>query len=392
MTKMLLQVIKESIKLSLRNREILVWTLIFPILLSTMFHFAFGRLDEANMLNPIPVAVVEDETYKETPAMEELLTTLSEGEEPLLILSSCETAEDALKLLEEDTVEGCIQMKEDQPHLTVKEEGLNQTILRQVLDQYQQSAYSITTALEQAQSTDDPAAMENVMKALEATAQNSTSMVEQVSLTRNNPSDVLGFFYSLLGMVCLFGSFQGINAVGKLQANQSALGARRCISPRKYSIEMLGNLAGCTLVHMVAVMLTLAFLAFVLKVDFGGRLPLAAVGCLTGSLVGVAMGAFLGSFPKLSENAKTGLSITVSLVLCFFAGLMMGGMNYWVHQHIPVLSWINPAARLVDALQSLYYFDSLATFWLNTGILFIFAILFFVASALRLRRYQYESI
>lgn len=390
---MLLQVIKESIKLSLRNREILVWTLIFPILLSTMFHFAFGRLDEANMLNPISVAVIEDEAYEKMPAMVELLTSLSEGEEPLLIVNSCETEEEALALLEEGEVAGCIQMKEDQPHLTVKEEGLEQTILRQVLNQYQQMAYSITAAMEQAQKTGDPMAMEAVMKALEQiNMETQTTMAEHVSLTRSNPSDKLGFFYSLLGMVCLFGSFQGINAVGKLQANQSALGARRCISPRRYSIEMLGSLMGCVLVHIVAVMLTLAFLAFVLKVDFGGRLPLAAVGCIAGSLVGVAMGAFMGSFPKLSENAKTGLSITVSLVLCFFAGLMMGGMNYWVHQHIPVLSWINPAARLVDALQSLYYFDSLATFWLNSGILMAFAVLLFVVSALRLRRYQYESI
>ena len=71
---------------------------------------------------------------------------------------------------------------------------------------------------------------------------------------------------------------------------------------------------------------------------------------------------------------------------------MVGGMNYWVHQHIPPLSWINPAARLVDALQSLYYFDSLSTFWLNNALLLVFAVAVFLLSALRLRRYQYESI
>ena len=389
---MLRKAIKDSIKLSLRSREIVIWTMIFPLLLSTLFYFAFGKLDEAEMLSPIPVAVVEDEAYAESPAMAELLDTLAKGEEPLLIVNSCETEKSALQLLEEGRVDGCIQIQNEKPSLIVKEEGMNQTILRQVLNQYQQTAYGITTAMVQAQSAGDMEAMQIVMEALESSTEGGESMVEHVSLTRGQPSDVLGFFYSLLGMVCLFGSFQGITAIYNLQANQSALGARRCISPRKYSIEMIGSISGGALVHIIAVWVALAFLAFVLKIDFGGRLTLAAVGCMAGSLTGVAMGTFLGSFPRMNINAKIGLSVTVSLLLCFLSGLMMGGINYWIHQNIPVLSWINPAARLVDALQSLYYFDSLTTFWLNTGLLFGFAILFFALSALRLRRYQYESI
>ena len=38
---MLLQSIKESIKLAVRTKEVLFWTMIFPLLLSTMFYFSF---------------------------------------------------------------------------------------------------------------------------------------------------------------------------------------------------------------------------------------------------------------------------------------------------------------------------------------------------------------
>ena len=359
---MLLRSIKESIKLSLRTKEILVWTMIFPILLSTLFYFAFGKLDEADQINLIPVAVVEDEAYQAEPVLDTLLQILSEGEDAMLTLKFCENEEAALQLLEEGEVDGCIKIQENEPILVVKEDGINQTILRQILNQYIQNAYS------------------------------TTSMVEQVSLTRSNPSNVLGFFYSLLGMVCLFGSFHGNTAVIRLQANQSALGARRCISPRKYTVEMLGSVIGSILVHVISVWITLAFQGFVLQIDFGGRLPLALIGCTSGAIVGVAVGVFMGSFPQLSANAKTGLSVAVSLILSYLAGLMMGGVNYWVHQNMPLLSWINPAARLVDALQSLYYFDSLSAFWLNNALLLVFAIVFFLLSVLRLRRYQYESI
>ena len=40
---MLLQSIKESIKLAVRTKEVLFWTMIFPLLLSTMFYFSFGK-------------------------------------------------------------------------------------------------------------------------------------------------------------------------------------------------------------------------------------------------------------------------------------------------------------------------------------------------------------
>jgi ABC-2 type transport system permease protein len=392
---MLLQSIKESIKLAVRTKEVLFWTMIFPLLLSTMFYFSFGKLDEAEQVSIIPVAVVEDEAYQADPTLEALLNTLSEGENAMLQLNSCESEEAALQLLEAGEVDGCIQIEENEPLLIVKEEGINQTILRQILNQYKQTSYSITEAVQEAQNLGDPQMMQQILEsidALQSEEQTSASMVEQVSLTRSNPSNMLGFFYGLLGMVCLFGSFHGNNAVIRLQANQSALGARRCISPRKYTIEMLGSVIGSVIVHVISVWITLAFQALVLKIDFGGRLPLAMICCTSGAMVGVGMGVLMGSFPKLSANAKTGLSVAVSMVLSFLAGLMVGGMNYWVHQHIPPLSWINPAARLVDALQSLYYFDSLSTFWLNNALLLVFAVAFFLLSALRLRRYQYESI
>lgn len=393
----MLQAIKDSIKLSLRSKDILIWTMLFPLLMSILFYLAFNKLDEADMLKSIPVAVVENEEYENNEAFGQMIDTLTGGENPLLAPVFCDDEAQAMTLLKNGEVEGCIRMKDGAPHLSVKEEGLNQTILMQVLNQYQQTAHGITqamTAMQEQQGGADPAqnaqAMAIVMAALEESSE--TSMVEHTTLTRNQPSDILGYFYSLLAMVCLFGSFQGVTSIYNLQANQSPLGARRCISPRKYGIEMVGSIAGGTLVHLAATLAALLFMAFVLKIDFGGRLGWAALGCVVGSLTGISLGTFLGSFTKLNFNSKVLLCVTVSLVMCFLSGMMIGGMNYWVQQNIPLLGWINPAARLVAALHSLYYYDSLAQYFLNLGLLTGFFVLFFALTALRLRRYQYESI
>ena len=160
---MLLQSIKESIKLAVRTKEVLFWTMIFPLLLSTMFYFSFGKLDEAEQVSIIPVAVVEDEAYQADPTLEALLNTLSEGENAMLQLNSCESEEAALQLLEAGEVDGCIQIEENEPLLIVKEEGINQTILRQILNQYKQTSYSITEAVQEAQNLGDPQMMKQIL-------------------------------------------------------------------------------------------------------------------------------------------------------------------------------------------------------------------------------------
>lgn len=373
---MFVRLMWDSLKISLHDKEILVWTLLFPLLMSTLFYFAFGSLDKADQMEAIPIAVVENAEYSSSSGLARMVEELSEGEDPLLTVTKCADAGEAEELLTAGKVDGCLRLEDGQTKLTVKEEGMNQTILRQMLTQYEQVAYSLQQGTEQPD-----------LSALEA-----ESMLEKVSLTHNPPSDMVGYFYSLLAMVCLFGAFQGVTSMYRMQANQSALGARRCIAPVSYYKVLLAEIVSSTLQHIVIVWIALAYMALVLKINFGGRILLAAVGCMAGSLTGVSLGTFLGSFPKMNLSAKIGLSVAASLVMCFLAGMMVGGLNYYVQQYIPLLGWLNPAARLVDALHSLYYFDSLQTFTLNIVILLLFSAVFFTASALRLRRYQYESI
>lgn len=379
---MFIKLLWDQFRVSIRDKEAMVWTLLFPLMMSTLFYFALGSVDKADRLEAIPVAVVENAAYESSAGLSQMLQELSKGEEPLLTVTNCETAEAAAKLLEENEVDGYLRVEAEGPVLTVKKEGMNQTILRQVLTEYEHMVYSLQQAPEQAAA----------VLAMQAAAQSSESMLEKTAPARNNPSDMLGYFYSLLAMVCLFGTFQGATCVYQLQANQSALGARRCTAPQPYYKVLLAGVVSTSVLHMIMVWIALAYMVLVLQINFGGRVLLAALGCAAGSLTGVSLGFFLGSFPKLNLPAKIGLSVVVSLALCFLAGLMVGGMNYMVQQYLPIIGWLNPAARLVDALHSLYYFDTLQPFFLNVVILLAFSAVFFLLSALRLRRYQYESI
>lgn len=76
------------LRVSVRTWDTLFWTWVFPLLLATLFFFAFSRLDSADAFAPIPAAVVADEAYQADPAFSGTLDAVSaEGEGRLLLLT-----------------------------------------------------------------------------------------------------------------------------------------------------------------------------------------------------------------------------------------------------------------------------------------------------------------
>src|SRR5690554_110844 len=99
------------LKKLLRTREMLFWTLAFPIILSIFFNLAFQNLDSSEGFDPIPTAVVADASYDNHLFLKEVLSEVSEGEEPLLELTET-SLEDAERLLEEGAISGYITAEE----------------------------------------------------------------------------------------------------------------------------------------------------------------------------------------------------------------------------------------------------------------------------------------
>lgn len=56
----MLHLIKYNLLVKLKNFSSTFWPLIFPILLGTMFYFAFGNIDDSDF-QTVPVAVVQEE-------------------------------------------------------------------------------------------------------------------------------------------------------------------------------------------------------------------------------------------------------------------------------------------------------------------------------------------
>ena len=373
------------VKCAFRDKEMIFWTLLFPLMLATLFYFCFANLDAADTFSPVKAAVVADGAYERDAGFRAALEEVSkEGENQLLELSSAETREEADALLENGDVDGYLTVENGKPKLTVKSDGLNQTILKSFLDQYLQMSATLNHIMER-----NPQA---VQQGMWDDFMNQQQFTREISLSQAKASRQLPYFYALLAMVCLYGSFQGMTSAFYLQANLSALGARRSVAPRKklamISADMLGSLA----VHMVTMLILLCYLLLVLRLDFGGQVGYILLTVLVGSLVGISLGALVGAALKIKVEAKTAILITLSLTCCFLAGLMVEGISYLIQETAPVVSWLNPAARISDAFYCLYYYDNHTRYFMDLGVLCAMAAVFGVGAMACLRRRKYESL
>lgn len=379
---MLRNIYCKRLLVAFRNKGTLIWTWIFPLMMATLFYFAFSGLNEAELLTTIPAGVVASPEYENDEAFRTALAAVSDPEEGFLALTVYDTEEEAKNALKDGEIEGFVAVKNGVPQLSVTKNDLNQTILKSFLDQYVQMKHAVVSLL--SEGIFDPSQVLSLFQ--------TDAWTEAVSLSKNPPSESVSYFFALLAMVCMYAGFQGLDSVSYLQANLSPLGIRRTVSPAKRFSMVFFDLLAALTVHMFFLLFLLAYLILVLGIDFGSSLLPVITTCLFGSFLGLSFGAFVTAASRMKEGMKVAVIITVSLVCSFGAGMMVSGINYMIAQKIPVLSWINPAARISDALYCLYYYDGYGQYFLNLGILAAMTLLFSVITAFFLRRQRYESI
>ena len=377
---MFLNIFGKRLLVSVRDVGSLFWSLIFPMVLATLFFAVFGGLDAAGMLNRFPLGVVSIEESGVDVALQTALDSVS-TEDGLFELKSFADIEEADSALEAGVIEGYI-IAGEVPTLVVTSDGINQTVAKTFLDRFIQTRSSIETIV--ATNPSDAANLPTLLTPI--------TFTEEVSLSNNPPSEQLYFFYALMAMVSMYGCFQGLSVITYLQANLSPLGARRTMSPSKrWRVVIYDLLAGLT-IQVASMVVLVAYITLVLGISFGDRVGLILLTCLVGSLLGVSFGSFVSAAGKQKEQLKAAILIASCMVCAFLAGLMVGGINYIIAERAPILSWINPAARIADSFYALYFYDTYDRFLLNIGVVLAMSIAMFLGTALFLRRSRYESI
>lgn len=379
---MFFHLLKYKLKVFFREKELLGWIFAFPLVLGTFFYLSFGSIMNNGDYEfaPVPVAYVSENGGEE--AFEFVLDGLGADAEDQLFQVTKTDRIGAEELLKQGGIDGIILASPD-ISMVVSNKGFNQTIIKSFLESYLKHK-SVLEQIGRTHPEKLPAAIKILTEEI--------SYNKEISFSNNNMDNLAQYFFALIAMTCLYGSIIGRRCVEDIQANISALGARREASPAHKFTVICADFCGAVIVDFAAVALLLIYLSIILKLDLGTKVSYIVITALAGSVIGVAMGTFIGSLGKMSVSVKEALVSAISLTLSFLSGLMINNMKDIIEHTVPFVNRINPAALITDCLYSLNMYDTYDRFYADIAAMGIIAALFILGSYLLLRRNRYASI
>lgn len=392
--------LKYALKTLFKNKILIFWTFAFPIILGTFFNMAFSDIEKNEKLDIIDIAIVETEEFKNNEIWKKTFELLSdEKSEEKMFNTNYVTKQEAENLLKENKITGYLLL-EEKPKVIVSTSGINQTVLKYVTEEIEQTQEIITSKIEskiQETIMQNPSQMGNIEQLTMQIYEDTIKMIEDQSLniqdiSSSHLSYTMVEFYTLIAMTCLYGGILGMVAVNQNLANMSATGKRVAVSPTSKAKLIFSSSIASYLTQLVGIALLFVYTIFVLKVDYGDNLLLIILLTLVGCLAGLTLGITIATVIKSNDNLKTGIVIAVTMAGCFLSGMMGITMKYVIDKNVPILNKLNPASMITDGFYSLYYYDTLDRFYFNIASLLIFAVIMLLISMFSLRRQKYDSI
>ena len=441
---------KATVRTLLLTPSAVVWTLIFPIVLATVFNFMFEPMRSTGSVEAVKVAVVADDAWEDSP-FSQVVDTLSEADEPLLAVHPVATEQEARELIAEGSVAGAYivdavgnegnaeQSGSDEldavdaagpadaagaasgsgtaagssdvststssagstgaPRIILAPAGsgtgsdasydVNRAILESVVTSYLQSE-----ALIEELATHDPVALSDP-----TTIENALGLsvsVREVSLTHAQPDSMVRFYYALLGMASIFAAQLAGESVWHLQPTSSAAGARRAVSGTSRMRLLIPTIGACWAISTTFLAIAFGYICLTAHIDFSGREGLCLVGIAASSLLSCGIGALVGALPgRMGSDSRRGILTALTCLLSLFAGLYgepTMELADTVAHVFPAATWLNPVCLIRDLFYTVYYYDTLVPFSLRLAACAGIAAVLLAVSAACMRRSAHEHL
>lgn len=388
--------LKYTIKTLFKNKVLIFWTFAFPIILGIFFNMAFSNIEKDEMLQIFDIAVVDNEEFRTQEIYKEALKELSSDDnEDKLFNIKYVTENEANELLDNSDIKGYVVFNDNKPQVVVKENGTYQTLLKFVITEISQnktiveglSRESIEKEIAKGNYTFDA---EKIVKDILRKIKNEEVNLKNIS--NANLSYMQIEYYTLIAMACMYGGMLGLTAINNCLANMSNKGKRISVSPNKKSIIVLSSAIGSYIVSLTGIALLMVFLKIVIKANFGDNMPLIMLLSAVGDLAGISLGILIASVFKVSEGAKTGITIAITMFLSVLSGMMGVTLKYVIDKNVPIINLVNPNNLITDGFYSLYYYNTLDRYCRDIRYLLIFVAICLIISFVSLRREKYDSI
>lgn len=372
---------KRQILVNIREKSNIFWTLLFPLILATLFHFTLGGTMGSHAMEDVRAAFVTDQSAdpKEEEAFLEYLKSFDRDWFQILPMSE----EEAGEALKNDEIMG-IFYGGGEKKLVIGEDSTYTSILSQTLDIYEKNEHMLAQI-----AGEHP---ENLQAAIEA-VNDWGSYTETVTFQGDSLDNIQNYFFALIAMTCLYGSFMGMyNTVG-VQANTSDLGARLAAGCVKRYKTILASLLSSWLISFGEILVLLFYMGRILgDIHLGEQAGEILAVCFVATMYSSSMGMVVGTVGTWSTNLKNGMIVALTMACSFAADLMISGVKEAIEKYVPVINRLNPGALIVDAFYSVLVYQDMEKYQRSLFLLALFGGLLLGAAVLSMRRMRYESI
>lgn len=328
------------LKRLLRLRLLFFWSILFPLLLGTVFKVAFSDATNKDWgFATIPVAVVTEENEADE-AFVAFLTEMKNGDTPFFTVTESDrkTAEAMLA----DGELSAVIVTGEEAKVLLKENGLNSTVVKTVVDGYLQSKDMFIEA-----------AMKGKLPEVITAFSEEVTTLSAKEFEGATKDPFVQYFQALIAMASLYGAMYGLMNTNELNQKLSPVSARRLAAPMRIVPTVLSDVAAAFTIQYLQFLINIAYFILILKVDFGHVNGWLFLGGAFYSLLGVLNGYFIGSVVQKSDSLQTSIMMGTTMFSCFLAGLMVGNIRTVITLTVPIINRINPATLIADSMQAL---------------------------------------
>ena len=380
---------KYSIIKMFRSIGGLFWMFVFPLVLMTAMHFAFDSIySYQNSIDPMKTILITEGQGVYQEGFEDLIESLSEegSEDQLFILEEADSLEDAKAKLAGEEAEIIFVVSDGDVEVYLQENHsiTSAAVAGSIADTYKQRYQLIADAWEQ-----DPAfAMELVNNAVE----NVTYTVPEEDAFGAEPNPYNWYFLSTLVMGILFMAMMGINMVGDLRADVSAVAMRYSVSPARKGQMVVTAFAARVIPGLVIVAIQLMVMKYVFGIYLGNDYLKLALFVVSAVMFSISFGVICGLCFKGDVHQRGNKATSLIMISVFLSGEMISQLPGLFERYFPIFNKINPATVLNMALFKLTIGNSAEGFFTNIAEIIGLTVVFLAIGIAVLRREKYASV
>lgn len=365
-----------NFKITFKNKELIFWTFAFPVIMGTLFYLAFSNLIHDTGFSAMKIAYVNSSEHQLNPIYRIAIGTMSiaddaplenPGENKFFKTTYVDEKSAGEELLKNGDVSSVIYFEdgEEYPKVLIMKSDGTATVVQNIMTEIEQSIRAGRQFEPANIKSDDKEGADYVM-------------VE---------------FYTLLAMACLYGGMIAAKTTDKNLANMTASGKRIAVAAVSKTKIILGGLVTSYATQLIGLAILFGYLTLVLGLDFGPNLPMVIFFTMVGALTGLSFGTFVSVVFKLRDEAKDGIMTGITMIGCFFGGMMGPSMKYLIDHSVPLLNKVNPAAIISDGYYALNSFGAESgRFWFDVASLLVITAVFSTVAIVILRRQKYDSL